>query len=443
MLQGLPRLKPCQLKKLVKEAILPSIHGLALKTTVAAVRVNALLCLADFVQTLNKHAVLEVLQTIRRCTAVDLSAPTLMCTLAVSSSILKQYGVEFAAEHVLPLLTPLLTAQQLNIQQFAKYMHFVKDILSKIEEKRGVTLTDSGIPEVKHATAANGLQSQALSKTSATVSCAANAKSSPSWDEDWGPTARGAANAGASVSATVQQASQNNSSINPILGDKSIQSAPVQTEPSVISTVSSQQMPVSCAAVDIEWPPCAPLGVTAESGNVEKQFNAGTSSPSNFDDLDPFSNWPPQPSASNGFGTFNNGTMGPVTNNYGSNSITSTFPESKSNSWAFSNQNSGELLRPNPVDSTPNASILNSGGFQNSIGFLKQNQGNSVSMSSSYNNQKSLDLGSIFSTSKNEQAAPKLAPPPSAAVGRGRGMGRARVTHAKSSSQQPPILDLL
>ncbi|PPD68780.1 hypothetical protein GOBAR_DD34339 [Gossypium barbadense] len=370
------------------------------------VRVNALLCLADFVQTLNKHAVLEVLQTIRRCTAVDLSAPTLMCTLAVSSSILKQYGVEFAAEHVLPLLTPLLTAQQLNIQQFAKYMHFVKDILSKIEEKRGVTLTDSGIPEVKHATAANGLQSQALSKTSAT-------------------------------------ASQNNSSINPILGDKSIQSAPVQTEPSVISTVSSQQMPVSCAAVDIEWPPRAPLGVTAESGNVEKQFNAGTSSPSNFDDLDPFSNWPPQPSASNGFGTFNNGTMGPVTNNYGSNSITSTFPESKSNSWAFSNQNSGELLRPNPVDSTPNASILNSGGFQNSIGFLKQNQGNSVSMSSSYNNQKSLDLGSIFSTSKNEQAAPKLAPPPSAAVGRGRGMGRARVTHAKSSSQQPPILDLL
>ncbi|MBA0746117.1 hypothetical protein Gogos_008660 [Gossypium gossypioides] len=407
------------------------------------VRVNALLCLADFVQTLNKHAVLEVLQTIRRCTAVDLSAPTLMCTLAVSSSILKQYGVEFAAEHVLPLLTPLLTAQQLNIQQFAKYMHFVKDILSKIEEKRGVTLTGSGIPEVKHATAANGLQSQALSKTSATVSCAANAKSSPSWDEDWGPTARRAANAGASVSATVQQASQNNSSINPILGDKSIQSAPIQTEPSVISTVSSQQMPVSCAAVDIEWPPRAPLGVTAESGNVEKQFNAGTSSPSNFDDLDPFSNWPPQPSASNGFGTFNNGTMGPVTNNYGSNSITSTFPESKSNSWAFSNQNSGELLRPNPVDSTPNASILNSGGFQNSIGFLKQNQGNSVSMSSSYNNQKSLDLGSIFSTSKNEQAAPKLAPPPSAAVGRGRGMGRARVTHAKSSSQQPPILDLL
>ncbi|KAF2297115.1 hypothetical protein GH714_017562 [Hevea brasiliensis] len=32
------------------------------------------------------------------------------------------YGVEFVAEHVLPLLFPLLTAPQLNVQQFAEYM---------------------------------------------------------------------------------------------------------------------------------------------------------------------------------------------------------------------------------------------------------------------------------------------------------------------------------
>lgn len=40
-----------------------------------------------------------------------------------------QMGVEYAAEHLLPLLCPLLTAQQLNLQQFAKYMHFVKEVL--------------------------------------------------------------------------------------------------------------------------------------------------------------------------------------------------------------------------------------------------------------------------------------------------------------------------
>lgn len=31
--------------------------------------------------------------------------------------------------HVLPLLFPLLIASQLNVQQFAKHMFFVKDIL--------------------------------------------------------------------------------------------------------------------------------------------------------------------------------------------------------------------------------------------------------------------------------------------------------------------------
>ena len=54
------------------------------------VRVNALLCFGDLVSTLDKHAVLEILQTIHRCTEVDHSAPTLMCTLGVANSILKQ-----------------------------------------------------------------------------------------------------------------------------------------------------------------------------------------------------------------------------------------------------------------------------------------------------------------------------------------------------------------
>ena len=54
------------------------------------VRVNALLCLGEVVPRLDKVAVLEVLQTLQRCTAVDHSAPTLMCTLGVASAIHKQ-----------------------------------------------------------------------------------------------------------------------------------------------------------------------------------------------------------------------------------------------------------------------------------------------------------------------------------------------------------------
>ncbi|KAK1311631.1 hypothetical protein QJS10_CPA07g01011 [Acorus calamus] len=135
--------------QLVKQAILPRVHGLALKTTVAAVRVNALRCLGDLVTSLDKNSVMDILQTLHRCTDVDRSAPTLMCTLGIANSIYKQYGIEFAVEHVLPLLLPLLIAQQLSVQQFAKYMLFVKDILRKIEEKRGVSVTDSGTPEIR------------------------------------------------------------------------------------------------------------------------------------------------------------------------------------------------------------------------------------------------------------------------------------------------------
>ncbi|MCO5572030.1 hypothetical protein L7F22_025781 [Adiantum nelumboides] len=125
--------------QVVKQTILPRLHNLALKTTVSAVRVNALLCLGEFVHRLDKSSILEVLQTLRRCTAVDHSAPTLMCTLSVVDAVYKQYGAEFAVEHLLPLLSPLLVAQQLNLQQFAKYMLFIKEILrSKGQLAQGV-----------------------------------------------------------------------------------------------------------------------------------------------------------------------------------------------------------------------------------------------------------------------------------------------------------------
>jgi SCY1-like protein 2 len=54
------------------------------------VRVNALLCLGEVVPRLDKAAIQEVLQTLQRCTAVDHSAPTLMCSLGVASAIYKQ-----------------------------------------------------------------------------------------------------------------------------------------------------------------------------------------------------------------------------------------------------------------------------------------------------------------------------------------------------------------
>lgn len=429
--------------QLVKQAILPRVHGLALKTTVAAVRVNALLCFGDLVSTLDKHAILDILQTIQRCTAVDRTPPTLMCTLGVANSILKQHGVEFVTEHVLPLLTPLLTAQQLNVQQFAKYMLFVKDILRMIEEKRGVTVTDSGIPEVKSSSFPNGIQPPASSKTSGTVAPAA--KGSTSWDEDWGPVSKG--------SATAHRALASNSAPTPsISANQPVQLTFLQSESPMTSAVSSKQTAVSCPPIDIEWPPRASSTVTQiDIGN--KQMDAGATSTSSFNEIDPFADWPPRPSGiSSGSGASNNGTTGLQPNSYSSNLITNTpdimnFQNKGNISWAFNNQSSLDPLKPNQGTSAVNSGSLNSvPNPQSSIGFLKQNQNTSIL--GSYNNTKPTDLGSIFGSSKNEQTAIKLAPPPSSAVGRGRGRGRGgtstlRSSHAKPQSEQPPLLDLL
>ncbi|CAN7040613.1 unnamed protein product [Brassica rapa subsp. trilocularis] len=399
--------------QVVKQAILPRVHGLALKTTVAAVRVNALLCLAELVQTLDKPAVIEILQTIQRCTAVDRSAPTLMCTLAVANAILKQYGVEFTAEHVLTLMMPLLTAQQLNVQQFAKYMLFVKDILRKIEEKRGVTVNDSGTPEVKPHSVANGVQFQSSAQTPEKVASAA--KSSPAWDEDW-------------VSPSKASAVGNPASSHHVTNNQFNKSS---NQPSTMSTLPNKATaPTTCPPVDIEWPPRQSSSLTAPAIADETQLNTGASSTPGFDELDPFANWPPRPNNSVSVAStgLNNGTSG----------FSNNLPASNDN-WAFSSASLSSLKPPQQGSSANNQDPINS------FGLPKQSQGMSSFNGGSYNNQKPADISSIFGSSKTGQPAMKLAPPPSTAMGRGRGRGRGGTgsSTAKPNGSQPSLLDLL
>jgi SCY1-like protein 2 len=111
--------------KLVKQAVLPRVHGLALKTTVAAVRVNALRCLGDLVPSLDKEGILGILETVRRCTAVDHSAPTLMCTLGVANAIYKQVS-SFDTQFLLlliyrPFSKPILPFSNTQFNFFVIY----------------------------------------------------------------------------------------------------------------------------------------------------------------------------------------------------------------------------------------------------------------------------------------------------------------------------------
>ncbi|CAH1443399.1 unnamed protein product [Lactuca virosa] len=379
--------------QLVKQSILPRVHGLALKTTVAAVRVNALLCLGDMVVLLDKPAILEILQTIQRCTAVDRSAPTLMCTLGVANSILKQHGVDFVVEHVLPLVVPLVLAQQLNVQQFAKYMSFVKGVLRKVEEKKGVTMNDSGvdlkslpvIPTTTTSTGDGGLKKNI--PTASSSSSLSNASSR--WDEDW-------------VTTTTTRGSS--------MEPKPLSQPPKHDVqfPMIMSTHQQKQTQTqtqtSCPpAVEFEWP---------------HQEKSNTSSSASFDDLDPFANWLTQP-------TTNHSLPPPATNGVGGLFLTGTENQVNNNY----NTNWGNNMDSSP----PNG------------GFPRYHQQGDTSSSSTTSGPKASDLGSIFASSKTPQAL-RLAPPPLNAVGRGRGggaQGQTRPSRAKPSSEQPPLLDLL
>ncbi|KAF8062815.1 hypothetical protein N665_1195s0003 [Sinapis alba] len=341
-----------------------------------------------------------------------------MCTLAVANAILKQYGVEFTAEHVLTLMMPLLTAQQLNVQQFAKYMLFVKDILRKIEEKRGVTVNDSGTPEVKPQSVANGVQFQSSAQTPEKVASAA--KSSPAWDDDWGSSSKDSAVGNPASSQHVTN-NQFNKSSN-------------QSQPSTISTFPNKA--TTCPPVDIEWPPRQSSNLTAPAIADETQLNTGPSSTPGFDELDPFANWPPRPNnnvsvASTGL---NNGT-----------SFSNNLPvqTASNDNWAFSSASLSSSLNP-PQQRSSGVSARNQDPI-NSFSLPKQSQGMSSFNSGSYNNQKPADISSIFGSSKTGQPAMKLAPPPSTAMGRGRGRGRGGTgsSTAKSNGSQPSLLDLL
>lgn len=435
--------------QVMKQSIMPRVHGLALKTTVAAVRVNALQCLGELVHWLDKRAVLEILQTLQRCTAVDHSAPTLMCTLGVASAIYKQFGLEFAAEHLLPLLTPLLVAQQLNLQQFAKYMLFVKEILRKIEEKRGVTLNEvSPSPLDIGSTSTIGINGTNVDslKTMGVMS-ATGGKSGSSWDsEDWGSFTKGPKNNStsnnmstlngnsssySSVTASVQSSSATS-------GIQSIHSNPSTSASSITST---------CAPVDIEWPPPALASITpmlsmsqAGSSSAFTEYGSWSLGPhglqeaaskksmsngldnisvgptSGVDDFDPFADWPPRTKSG-----INNQSRNPIVS-------------------AGSMSSSGNAPAQNPTSSL-NWSTLSPSMPSGSWAVTA--------------NQQQIDIGLIFPSTKTEHAALKIAPPPPSGMGRGRGRGRgkgrsqilssnsSRNGNAKPPADQPPLMDLL
>lgn len=145
MLKQLPSVAEQTEYSTLKSELLPRMHTLCLKTTSASVRVNSLTCMGRIVARLDEDEAGKMLQTAGKVCAVDHTAPTVMCVLALGDAISKQYGLAMAAKEVLPLLTPLLVLPALSGPQFSQAMGMVKSILGQIESKR------AGELEVAHS----------------------------------------------------------------------------------------------------------------------------------------------------------------------------------------------------------------------------------------------------------------------------------------------------
>ncbi|KAL2893921.1 SCY1-like protein 2 [Bienertia sinuspersici] len=299
------------------------------------------------------------------------------------------------------------------------------------EEKRGVSVTESGIPEVQSSPALGSMM-ESSKEMNGTASVSA-VKKSPSWDQDWPATNK-------SDTSSLSYSTNISSSMKPVDENHLTNGVLMQSNSSVLPSVSDSQLLNSCPSIDIEWPPRT-SGVTSQTSNNEMQSQR--TSTASLDDIDPFADWPPRSSGSG----ISNGIAGLSTNKLGSSSSTvlnsGTFQNNISN-WAVNIPSYVEPSKRYQGGSGLNSLAFDSGlGSGQSLGNLKQNQGSSDSGNSK-------DIGSIFTSSKNDHNALRLAPPPSTAVGRGRGRGRgaqgpsgATLGARKPASEQPPLLDLL
>eukprot|EP00898_Chlorokybus_atmophyticus_P008021 jgi/Chlat1/821/Chrsp104S01272 len=165
----------------LKEQILPRVHATALKTSVAAVRVHAFVCLGQLVPRMDDAMMNELLATMSRCVAVDKSASTLMCVLGVCDIIAKNEPVDMVAEKLLPILLPLTVAPKLNQQQFGTFMRLIKDMIKRIDDKRGAEFGES---EQMREGARKSIAEAGGAKPNATGGKATTVQNG--WD-DWAP----------------------------------------------------------------------------------------------------------------------------------------------------------------------------------------------------------------------------------------------------------------
>ncbi|KAF3791807.1 hypothetical protein EJ110_NYTH12688 [Nymphaea thermarum] len=284
--------------------------------------------------------------------------------------------------------------------------------------------SDSGAADisVKH-TGVNGHPPEAVQKPSGHLS--SSTKSTSSWDSDWGSM----------LKKTTSSYRAEESNLPPKSAATTSEPTPVSNPRFQSTSAPDLHVPLSCPAVDIEWPPLAPtIDQSSQVAENDKQkSNPQLPGDSGFDEIDPFADWPPRPThtVNNSLGSMINNSTGMP--NQGKPVMGANLASTINNSMGMSMQNQG---RPAPNANPASLPLNNSIGLsklyeQTSSSTINTTSSSSFPINSSVGRgtsaiqtaSKEVDLESMFPSAKSEQPpALRIAPPPPAGKsGGGRG----------------------
>lgn len=111
----------------------PAVCRICLATTNSGVRVLSFQALAAMAEHIDREGVEKMLETAIACLSVDKLPSTVMGVVGLALATGKRRDSKFAAEKVLPLISPLIFAPSLNREQQGMVMKSVHDIVNIID----------------------------------------------------------------------------------------------------------------------------------------------------------------------------------------------------------------------------------------------------------------------------------------------------------------------
>uniref|UniRef100_A0A5S6QXH9 Protein kinase domain-containing protein n=1 Tax=Trichuris muris TaxID=70415 RepID=A0A5S6QXH9_TRIMR len=167
-LQSVPTIAHLIDRDTMKAKLLPTLIHLASDVTIISVKVNALLCIARMLKSLESWMITE--QVVPSLSKISSHEPgVLMVILGIFQLAYTDAAIglpkEICARYCLPFLLAACVESSLNLQQFEGFMTLIKSMLAKIESEQRRRLNDTPKPVLQPVENNSGLIQPIASET--------------------------------------------------------------------------------------------------------------------------------------------------------------------------------------------------------------------------------------------------------------------------------------